>query len=68
MLRELFGTGVAIYRTCKQKTQRHHYLCSEETYVEHALEDYRNQMPLEKMKEKYRGMKQNTQTRQRFGF
>lgn len=57
MLRELFGNGVTIYRTCKQKSKRHTYYCSEEPYARKALNDYSNGMKIDDMRKKYKGMR-----------
>lgn len=48
--RKLFGSNVNIYRTSKQKSQRHRYYMSEEEYALQFINDYRAnpQMALQK--------------------
>lgn len=58
MIRELFGEGACIYRTCKQKSKRHHYLLSEEDYNLRAIADMRGGMTPDAIRKKYR----NTRT------
>lgn len=39
-LRQKFGKDICIYRTCKEKSRRHHYYCEESSKVKKLLEEF----------------------------
>lgn len=41
-VRKKLGDWVGITRTCKQKSQRHHYWCATEPGVEEFIQKFRN--------------------------
>lgn len=53
MVREVFGEGVSVYRTCRQKSKRHHYLMSCEPYAQNAINEYRGGKNLRDIKLRY---------------
>lgn len=53
MVREVFGSSVNVYRTCRQKSQRHHYFMSCEPFGLSAMEEFRNGTPVKDLKQKY---------------
>ena len=57
MIREVFPVGVTIHRTCKQKSERHHYYMSSQTPAIAAVEEYRNGASVEDLKQKYKNAK-----------
>jgi hypothetical protein len=53
MVGEVFGEGVSVYRTCRQKSKRHHYLMSCEPYALNAVKDYQEGKSLGTIKARY---------------
>lgn len=39
-LRKKFGDTICIYRTCKEKSHRHHYYCEESSKVKKLLDEF----------------------------
>ena len=53
MIRDVFGDGVSVYRTCRQKSKRHRYLMSCESYAVNAVKEFQNGTSVEMLKQKY---------------